>query len=333
MKRKRALLEYYIGVDLAGDDKKGKGSSSVARISRVKGEFVFDFPNKTGKAWSERAGLERIAELARTSRVTAVDQPFSWSAETLKLIICSETAKGNTNDETFFWRNTDRAMKNLLEALQFPKETSHYYIVSPNQCINIWRALALARIVGFSREQVCRLKTKQPKFIETHPRLAIAVLLSYALSGEKLIDAVRRYKETALVRRLLKSNTKRTNTKASKAESEANAILAKNEIKALRTARNVLIKNIDQLFQVKPLNSAERDFALKTSDNIEALICAVVAFLFERNRAHAYLTKDFARENLVHEGAAVLPNLKGGKAVYIRTKANLKSAADCNLFI
>lgn len=224
--------------------------------------------------WRGVSGLRRLSEWVEKSKLTAVDQPFSYSHETLCLLTEPDNASGDKEAPAYSSRRTDEAMRRILSSHGLTTN----YVMSPNRCQNIWRALALAKLCGLSRTDVCMCKSK---IIETHPRVAWAVLLG-SLSKTRLQHLITQYKGTA------------------------------NHGAEVATRRDML-SIFEQSTGIRPAGGSDseresvRTRAVDNADNIEAIVCALVAFLHDQQSTTlSGSTADLI--NLATEGAAVLPS-------------------------
>jgi hypothetical protein len=155
---------------------------------------------------------------------------------------------------------------------------SSNYVMSPNRCQNIWRALALARLVGLTRSEVCLCKSK---IIETHPRVAWSLLLSK--HGQNLAAFIKGYKGT------------------DNPEAEAET-------------RRQMLDIFEQAACIQPdgdttEHAETRSRICSSADAIEALACAYVAYLHKRQETFLCgFPNGHAESDVLRlEGAAVLP--------------------------
>ena len=241
----------FVGIDLAGDS----GMTGVAIISVDGKQAGYTFP--PGK-WMGAKGLVSLKELARSSEMTALDQPFSFPAGMMRLLADSPAACGDAERSTYCSRRTDTAMRAILASVGLAAD----YVMSPNRCQNIWRALALAKLSGFTRREVCQCAGR---LIETHPRVAWTVVLTDWAGKKEARRLVEMYKGESW------SETERNDSRR--------AMLAIFE------AKTGILPNAES----DEAKQALRAEAWNSVDNLEALICAYVAFLRGRNRNEAVL--------------------------------------------
>lgn len=260
-------VEQYVGIDLAGDS----GLTGVAVIQRIEDKLSYQVPDGN---WKGSAGLKRLSVLVNTSVQAAVDQPFSYSRETMLLLSDSNDAVGNRNASAYSTRVTDDAMRSLLR----DRGLSSNYVMSPNRCQNIWRAVALANLCGLTRSQVCDCGSR---IVETHPRVAWSLLLGN-LSHDRLRALIRGYKGT---------------------EDHDLEVETRQQMLAL----------FEENTGITPLGDDEthlasaRSKACENADNIEALVCALVAMLHVREETMLAGFPADRPDCLSYEGAAVIP--------------------------
>jgi hypothetical protein len=262
-----SIKEQYVGIDLAGDS----GSTGVAVIRRLEGKLSYHVPDGE---WTNSAGLKSLAALVDTSTQAAVDQPFSYSRETMLLLGDSSNAVGNLEVSDYSTRVTDEAMRDILKGLGLKTK----YVMSPNRCQNIWRAVALAKLNGLTRSQVCNCKSR---IVETHPRVVWSLLLG-KLPQEQLQAIIRGYKGT---------------------DDHDLEVETRQQILALFEENT----GITPLGEDETQQASTRSKACINADNIEALACALVAMLHVSKKTMLAGFSADRPDFLSHEGAAVLP--------------------------
>lgn len=256
------LQVSFVGIDLAGDT----GRTGVAIITHQDGKLRYHFPREN---WKGSAGLQAMSELICQSVQAAVDQPFSYSIATLKLLRDDGCASGDLAVADYATRLTDQRMRGLLNELGL----SQNYVMSPNRCNNIWRALALARQCGLSRADVCRCKSK---IVETHPRVAWAV----ALSEQNPNDLPR-----------LVVGYKGTNNQDDE-----------------MVVRSEMLDAFERASGVQAESNSDRQTAIQSADEIEALICAYVAMKHNLSESIRSGFESGESPELEYEGSAILPD-------------------------
>lgn len=258
-------MKTYLGVDLAGD----RGSTGVAEILEAAEGLFYQFPDES---WQGQEGLERIEDRSRTAEKTAVDQPFSYPASCMRWFLGqSETDAGS---DPYLWRRTDKAMAERVTNLGIPRNT-----VQPvGRCSNVWRAVELANLLGVPREVVC---AGEGRLIETHPRVAWAVVVASLADRETAEDLVTRYKDSA------ESRGKRSPRKG---------------------CRERMLRLLTDATGLRPHHEGQRELGCETDDNLDALICAFVAYLAVHRAAERCLPGGVPEETLLLEGAAVIPS-------------------------
>ncbi|HEY4589792.1 MAG TPA: DUF429 domain-containing protein [Thermoanaerobaculia bacterium] len=260
-------MKTYLGVDLAGES----GNTGVAEILEAPEGLFYQFPQES---WRGHEGLERIEKRSRAAEKTAVDQPFSYPASCMRWFL-GQTGP-DIGTEPFLWRRTDREMAERVTKYGIPRNT----VQQVSRCANVWRAVELANLLGVSREVVC---SGTGKLIETHPRVAwTLVIVSLADPGVT----------EALV----------THYKGATAGPEDRG--KRNQQKDLRE-RMLLI--LSEGTDLRPYRPGQRELAFKTDDNLDALICAFVAYLADHRAAERCLPPHVSEETLQLEGAAIIP--------------------------
>ncbi|MGM0489903.1 MAG: DUF429 domain-containing protein [Planctomycetota bacterium] len=260
----------YLGIDIAGA---GRASESgVAAITDDGTNRKYHFPRGD---WTGTDGLAELAKLAHDAIVCAVDQPFSYAQATTRLLLNTDNARGNDEVSAYCSRRTDKAMRSKLTDLGL----STNYVMSPNRCQNIWRALALAKLLELTREEVCSCKCRA---VETHPRVAWSVLLADRC-GNQLRSIIKGYKS------------------GENPESESEYRLD-------------MLRHFECASGICPSGDSDekrnrvREMATASADSLEALLCAYVACLHNNNQTELYgFTCGIDEDTLKLEGAAVLP--------------------------
>ncbi len=282
----------FLGIDLAGDS----GMTGVAAITVGERGPRYSFP--PGR-WKEAKGLLRLKDLVLGAEGTALDPPFSYPAGMMWLLADIPLARGDEDASVYCSRRTDTAMRAILNIVGLAAD----YVMSPNRCQNIWRALALARGGGLTRREVCLCAAP---LVETHPRVAWTVALA-------------EWTGKAEVRRLIQtckgdswSETERTDS---------------------RTAMLVLFEaqtGITPPGDWTEAQQAARAEAWDCVDKFEALIAAYVAYLRPRGATMLAGFPDPAQEQelLAMEGAAVLPRQTSQPAP-AREPSSVEETAGC----
>ena len=93
----------------------------------------------------------------------------------------------DAGSEPYLWRRTDLAMAERVTNLGIPRDT----VQQVGRCSNVWRAVELANLLGLAREAVCAGKGK---LIETHPRVAWAVVIASLSDRDTAESLVTHYK-------------------------------------------------------------------------------------------------------------------------------------------
>ncbi len=206
-----------------------------------------------------------------------VPQKIKASLHQAAEIACgSGQGDGSHEVSRYSTRKTDSAMRRLLTKYGL----STNYVMSPNRCQNIWRALALARLAGLTRSEVCECRST---IVETHPRVAWAILLSNLPSADPL-------RSIAVF-------------KVADGGNEEGQI----------TARRNMLRHFESATRICPQGEQEedrirvRDQAVATADNLESLICAYVAKLHDEGTSQLAGFVDGDSDRLAIEGAAVIP--------------------------
>lgn len=257
----------FLGIDIAGHT----GATGVAVIERIGNDSLYyHIPDPEHRNWNGNEGLAQIACLAKESKMTAVDQPFAWPEASMKLLFGEGGVNGATTAALYLWRKTDEAMRCCLAGLKLPKK----YVLTATRCQNIWRALALAAQLGITREEVC-LASK--KMIETHPRFAWAVCLQNTVENWR--DLIQTYKPP---------RNDRANEGA-------------------RESRERMLDLFECHTALAPRDDEDRQRCIEDDNELDALMCAYVAYLFAQGQASP-LPRELNEETRAWEGAAILPS-------------------------
>jgi predicted nuclease with RNAse H fold len=279
------VTKIFLGVNLAGDE----GNTGLAEILETPEGLLYQFP---GESWRGHDGLERIAAHSRAADRTAVDQPFSYPAPCMRWFLGQGEPDAGT--DPYLWRRTDREMVQRVTYLGIPS-----IVVQPvGRCSNVWRAVELANLLGLAREAVCAGKGK---LIETHPRVAWAVVIASLADRDTAESLVTHYKGASQEDRAKRHQQKENRERMLRLLSDGGAL--------------------------RPRTEAQRDLACKTDDNLDALICAFVAYLAAHTAAERCLPARVAEETVLLEGAAILPS-QDWQARLLVKKGAQKTAPD-----
>jgi uncharacterized protein DUF429 len=229
-------MKTYLGVDLAGDE----GNTGVAEILDTPEGLFYRFPNES---WQGHAGLEHLEVHFRTAQKTAVDQPFAYPVGCMRWLL-GETDPADAGNDAYLWRRTDAAMAERITNLGLRRSA----VLPANRCSNVWRAVALADLLGVPRDVVCGAKGR---LFETHPRVAWALVVASLRDRETAEELVGDYKGAT--------------------------------------------------------PDSQKDLASKNDDNLDALICAFVAYLAAHAGAERCLPAHVPEETVLLEGAAMVP--------------------------
>jgi len=259
-------VKIYLGVDLAGQG----GSTGVAEILDAPEGLFFRFPLESGQGHD---GLEQIETRSRAAEKTAVDQPFSYPAPCMRWFL-GQPEPGAGSD-LYLWRRTDVAMAERVTNLGIPRNT----VQQVSHRSNVWRAVELANLLGVPREVVCAGKGS---LIETHPRVAWAVVVASLADRETAEDLVTHYKGGAPVERDKRGQQKEY--------------------------RERMLRILMDGTGLRPRPDAQRDLACKTDGNLDALICAFVAYLSVHAAAERCLPAQVPEATVLLEGAAIIPS-------------------------
>lgn len=269
-----AAESIYLGIDIAGDS----GESGVVEIVKTAKGLVYRLP---AGPWTGKTGLERMAKLTMKATQSAVDQPFGYAEATMNLLLDHTDGQGGLQGVDYYSsRQTDRAMREILREYGLSGD----YVMSPNRCQNVWRALALAKFAGFSRKEVC---AGLGRVVETHPRVAWAVILFRMFKIERLRELIAGYK-----------TTKKCAEDIAVAASCRQEMLVQFEIASGICPDGGDSESKEQL----------RAEIVGSADNFEAIAAAFVAYLCKKGKSVRALPAPAPSiETIALEGVAVLP--------------------------
>jgi hypothetical protein len=260
-------MKTYLGVDLAGE----AGNTGVAEIFENDDGLFYRFPNE---CWQGHAGLENIEAHFRGAEKTAVDQPFAHPTACMRWFL-GQTEDPGSGSDPYLWRRTDHAMAERLTNLGIRRSA----VQQTSRCSNVWRAVALADLLGMPRSVVCSGKGR---LFETHPRVAWAVVVASLTDRETAEALVGDYKGASLDDR--ENRTKQ------------------------REHREKMLRVLSDGTGLRPRPEAQKDVASKNDDNLDALICAFVAYLSTFAGAERCLPLNVTEETVLLEGAALVPS-------------------------
>jgi hypothetical protein len=260
------VMKTYLGIDLAGDS----GNTGVAEILETPEGLFYQFP--TG-SWRGRDGLGQIEGRSRGAEKIAVDQPFSYPAPCMRWFLGQ--TEPDSDSEPYLWRRTDLAMAERVTNLGIPRSA----VQQASRCSNLWRAVELASLLGVAREVVCAGKGR---LIETHPRVAWAVVIASLADRDTAESLVTHYKGASLEDRGKRHQQKEH--------------------------RERMLRLLTDGTGLRPRTEPQKDLASKTDDNLDALICAFVAYLSAHAAAERCLPPRVSEETLLLEGAAIIPS-------------------------
>ncbi len=259
-------MKTYLGVDLAGEG----GNTGVAEIFETDEGLFYRFPNES---WQGHAGLENIETHFRDAEKTAVDQPFAYPTACMRWFLGrTDPVSGS---DPYLWRRTDHAMSERLTNLGIRRST----VQQASRCSNVWRAVALADLLGVSRDIVCG---GRGRLFETHPRVAWALIVASLTDRDTAEGLVGDYKGASLEDR--ENRTKQ------------------------REHREKMLRLLSDGTGLRPRPETQRDLASKNDDNLDALICAFVAYLSAFAGAERCLPEHVPEETVLLEGAAMVPS-------------------------
>jgi hypothetical protein len=284
--------QIYLGIDIAGD----KGATGVVQIveeGETRSYRILPGP------WKRKRGLRRMADRVKESTLTAVDQPFAYAAATMQLLLNQDVPVAELDAQAFCSRKTDSAMREILKGYELPAD----YVMSPNRCHNIWRALALASSVGLSREEVC---SGRCKLFETHPRVAWTRILAQYVDRHGLFEQIDGFKK--------KPQDKKENEDSAQEEDQAPAREQEGASPQCELRSREMLSQLEAASGLRPEGNQKnqelvRDQLCRSADLLEALAAAFVAYLHSKSQTELALPRDSTidKTQLSLEGAAVLP--------------------------
>lgn len=246
------------------------GNTGIAEILETAEGLFYQFPNGS---WQGHDGLAQIEKRSRAAEKTAVDQPFSYPAPCMRWFLGQ--TEHDPADDPYIWRRTDVAMTERVTNLGL-----HRGIVQQaGRCSNLWRAVALANLLEMPREVVCAGKGR---LIETHPGVAWAVVVASLADRDTAESLVTHYKGASLEDRGKRHQQKEH--------------------------RERMLRLLADGTGLRPRAEAQKDLACKTDDNLDALICAFVAYLAAHAAAERCLPARVSEETVLLEGAAIIPS-------------------------
>lgn len=249
-------MRIFLGVDLAGDG----GNTGVAEILEQNDGLRYRFPKKS---WKRQEGLKSIAACFRRAEKTAVDHPFAYPMPCMRWYLGQKSPRHSKLSH--LWRKTDKEMQERLMCLIGRKAA----VQQPSRCANMWRAVALAELLGVNREEVC---AGTGRLFETHPGVAWALVLASLDGGNP--DLVRDYKGKA----------------------------GKNQ-----EIRKAMLQALEQGARLNPSSIEQRTIAWESDDNLDALMCAFVAYLSAHRSTELCVPARTPRRVILLEGVAVVP--------------------------
>jgi hypothetical protein len=230
----------------------------------------YQFPSES---WQGYDGLKNIEARFRTAEKTAVDQPFSYPAACMEWFLGQKRQESRT--DPYLWRRTDLAMAERVTNLGIPRNT----VQQVSRCSNLWRAVALANLLEVSREEVC---AGRGRLFETHPRVAWAVIIASLADRETAEDLVPHYR--------------------------GGGTEEKGKRSPRRERREKMLRVLTEATGLRPRSEVQKDLAARTDDNLDALMCAFVAYLSDHSAAERCLPARVPEETVLLEGAAVIPS-------------------------
>jgi hypothetical protein len=252
-----------------GVDLAGEGGrTGVAEILESSEGLFYQFPNQS---WQGREGLERIESRSRAAEKTAVDQPFAYPASCMRWYL--GRAEPEPPADSYLWRHTDQDMAQRVTNLGIPRSA----VQQNGRCS--WRAVELACLLGVSREAVC---AGTGRLFETHPRVAWAVTIASLADPPTAEELVQHYKGAGLDDRIQRGQQ--------------------------REHREKMLRLLTDGTSLRPRTEAQRELAWKTEDNMDALICAFVAYLSAHAATVRCLPAEVPEETVLLEGAAMIPS-------------------------
>jgi hypothetical protein len=259
-------MKTYLGIGLAGEGE----NTGVAEILDTPEGLFYQFP---AESWQGSDGLENLEERFRAAEKTAVDQPFSYPAACMQWFLGK--VEPESRNDTYLWRRTDLAMAERVTNLGISRDTVQQVGHRPN----LWRAVALANLLGVAREMVCQGKGR---LFETHPRVAWAVVIASLSDRDTAEDLVSHHRAGSPEERGRRSPR--------------------------RERRERMLRLLTDGTGLRPRTDAQKDLACKTDDNLDALVCAFVAYLSDHAGAERCLPARVPEETVLLEGAAIIPS-------------------------
>jgi hypothetical protein len=259
-------MKTYLGVDLAGD----QGNTGVAEILDTAEGLFYRFPNES---WQGHAGLEHLEVHFRTAEKTAVDQPFAYPVGCMRWLM-GQTDPADAGNDAYLWRRTDVAMAERVTNLGLRRST----VLPTTRCSNVWRAVALADLLGVPRDVVCGARGR---LFETHPRVAWALVVASLRDRETAEELVGDYNGAGPDDRESRNRQ--------------------------REHREKMLRLLADGTGLRPRPDSQKDLASKNGDNLDALICAFVAYLSAHAGAERCLPAHVPEEIVLLEGAAMVP--------------------------
>ncbi|MEA2601034.1 MAG: hypothetical protein QOF89_2026 [Acidobacteriota bacterium] len=245
------------------------GTTGVAEILDGEEGLFYRFPNES---WQGHAGLENLEVRFRTAEKTAVDQPFAYPAASMRWFLgqpCPES-----DSDSHLWRRTDLAMAERVTNLGIRRSTLQQNSRNSNVC----RAVALADHLGVPRDIVCG---GRGRLFETHTGVAWAVVVASLRDREMAEELVGDYQGAGPDDR--ESRTRQ------------------------REHREKMLRLLADGTGLRPRPDSQKDLASKNGDNLDALICAFVAYLSAHAGAERCLPAHVPEETVLLEGAAMVP--------------------------
>ncbi len=265
------------------------GNTGVAEILDTSEGLFYQFPDES---WNGHEGLEHIESRSRAAEKTAVDQPFSYPAPCMRWFLGQ--AEPDTGSGPYLWRRTDVAMAERVTNLGIPRST----VQQVSRCSNVWRAVELANLLGVPREVVC---AGRGSLFETHPRVAWAVVVASLADRETAEELVSHYRGGGPEERDKRGQQKEH--------------------------REQMLRILSDGSGLRPRLNAQRDLACKTDDNLDALICAFVAYLSAHAAAERCLPARVPEETVLLEGAAIIPSQDWQARLLVKREKALKTPA------
>jgi hypothetical protein len=246
------------------------GNTGVAEIFENDEGLFYRFPNES---WQGHAGLENIEAHFRRAEKTAVDHPFAYPAPCMRWFLGDMDS--DANGDPYLWRRTDQALAERLTNLGIRRSAAQ----KSSRGTDIWRAVELANLLGLPRTVVCSGKGR---LFETHPRVAWAVVVASLTDRDTAEGLVGDYKGASLEDR--ENRTKQ------------------------REHREKMLCLLSEGTGLRPRPKTQKEVASKNDDNLDALICAFVAYLSAFAGAERCLPVNVTEETVLLEGAALVPS-------------------------